>query len=652
MCGITGFLTPSSNQSSADLLGIVKRMSGQLEHRGPDDHGSWTDPASGLALGHRRLSVVDLSPEGHQPMVSADDRYVIVFNGEIYNFGILRQELEGLGHTFRGHSDTEVMLNAISQWGVQKATERFVGMFAFALWDKVARVLHLSRDRAGEKPLYYGWSGKTFLFASELKAMKVHPDWNGRIDRSAIALLMRHMYVPTPYSIYEGISKLLPGTILSIPVDNPKAAAAPVSFWDPREIAERCSGNPFTGTDQEALNELDGLLKQVIQGQMIADVPLGAFLSGGIDSSLVVAIMQQIAERPVRTFTIGFHEPGYNEAEFAKAVAAHIGTDHTELYVTPEEAMAVIPKLPSMYDEPFADSSQIPTHLVSQLARKSVTVSLSGDAGDELFGGYNRYFWARNIWGKVGWIPRELRRAAARGITTVSPERWDRAFDLFDSFIPRHLKYNVPGDKLFKLAEVLEVEHPEAMYRNLISSWKNPEELVLGTGESPTVLTDQSQWPKLPAFEQRMMYLDFVSYLPDDILVKVDRAAMATSLETRIPFLDHRVIEFAWRLPLSMKIRDGKGKWLLRTLLHKYVPAALIERPKTGFGVPVETWLRHSLRDWAEDLISEEKLVDQGFFDAKLVRLRWDEHLSGQRNWQYYLWPVLMFQAWLAQERR
>jgi asparagine synthase (glutamine-hydrolysing) len=645
MCGISGAL--QINSGNFEWSSTLQRMASVITHRGPDDSGIWFDAESGVGLAHRRLSIVDLSPEGHQPMFSADGRYVVVFNGEIYNFRQLRAELEGFGHQFRGHSDTEVMLAAICQWGLETAIKRFVGMFAFGLWDRQEATLHIVRDRIGEKPLYYGWSGEVFLFGSELKALRAHPAWRGEIDRQALALFMRHSYIPTPYSIYKNIYKLVPGTILSISAANRTGNVT--TYWSAKDVAEAGLRDLFKGDESEALAILEEKLRDAIAGQMIADVPLGAFLSGGIDSSLVVALMQAQSAAPVKTFTIGFHEAAYNEAEFARAVAAHLGTDHTELYVTPKETIDVIPRLPSLYDEPFADASQVPTFLVSQLTRRRVTVSLSGDGGDELFGGYNRYFWGRNIWNKVGWMPRELRKMAAAGITTVSPSTWDAAFQGLNPVLPATLKQRVPGDKLHKLAEVLAVEHPEAMYRNLVSSWKAPTDVVLQAQEPETILTDKQQWADLPDFVLRMMYLDLVTYLPDDILVKVDRAAMGVSLETRVPYLDHRVVEFAWRLPLAMKIRQGKGKWLLRQLLYKFVPPELIERPKTGFGIPIGDWLRGPLREWAEALLAEKRLQQEGFFDALSIRTKWDEHQSGHRNWQYYLWPVLMFQAWLEE---
>lgn len=649
MCGFVGFV--NLQHHGFDHEECLKRMTAALYHRGPDDEGRWFDPEVGIALGHRRLSIVDLSPEGHQPMASVSGRYQIVFNGEIYNFGELRQELEALHSRFRGHSDTEVMLAAFEAWGLEASVKRFVGMFAFALWDRKERVLHLVRDRLGEKPLYYGYTGTAFLFGSELKALRAHPTWRGDLDRDSLSLFMRHNYIPAPYTIYRGVHKLLPGTIASIREEDLKTLSVPTprAYWSARQAAEQGIRAPFTGNDAEAIEHLEELLRKSVRQQMIADVPLGAFLSGGIDSSTIVALMQAQSDKPVKTFSIGFNEEGYNEAEHAKTVAHHLGTDHTELYVTPEEAMAVIPKLPTLYDEPFSDSSQIPTFLVAQLARQHVTVSLSGDAGDELFAGYNRYLMGRSLWGKIGWMPKATREMASRALTAIPPATWDHALGALSPLLPKRFKQQRYGDKLHKLAEVLTVTSAEALYLDLMSHWKSPSSLVLGASEPLTALTDESRWAMLPEFTQRMMYLDSISYLPDDILVKVDRASMGVSLESRVPFLDHRVVEFAWQIPVSMKIREGKGKWLLRQVLYKYVPKELVERPKMGFGVPIDTWLRGPLRDWAEDLLSEKRLCEEGFFDPQPIREKWADHLSGRRNWQYYLWDVLMFQAWLSE---
>lgn len=662
MCGLTGFFQ-ASGFDSAQAHALSTRMGERIAHRGPDDLGVWLDANVGIALAHRRLSILDLSPAGHQPMVSVSGRYVIVFNGEIYNHLELRQEL-GKGTlppapspagvrgeiAWRGHSDTETLLAGFEAWGIEATLKKTVGMFAIALWDRAERILTLARDRMGEKPLYYGWQGKTFLFGSELKALKAHPAFRGEINRDAITLLLRHNYIPAPYSIYKGIRKLSPGTWLQIPFGMGRDAAQeeePQAYWSLRDVSRAGQAVPFAGSEVEAVDALEEILKRSIGLQMMADVPLGAFLSGGIDSSTVVALMQTQSTRPVKTFTIGFNEAGYNEAEDAKKVARYLGTEHTELYISPQEAMAVIPKLPTLYDEPFSDSSQIPTFLVSQMARRYVTVSLSGDAGDELFGGYNRYFQGRKIWNKIRRIPRPLRGLAAKMITSVSPQRLDRIAEAFSSMIPGELRAGRAGDKLHKLAEIIDKESPEALYKELVSHWKSPSSVVMDSHEPPTVISDRSQWADMDDFTLRMMYLDTMTYLPDDILVKVDRAAMGVSLETRVPFLDHNVVEFAWRLPLSLKVRNGQSKWILRQVLYKYVPAELIERPKMGFGVPIDTWLRGPLRDWAEELLNENRLRQEGFFEPAPIREKWVEHLSGKRNWQYHLWDVLMFQAWL-----
>jgi asparagine synthase (glutamine-hydrolysing) len=583
-------------------------------------------------------------------MVSSDGRHVIVFNGEIYNFRVLRANLEALGIRFRGYSDTEVLLAAIGEWGIDQTLDRANGMFAFALWDRGDRCLHLARDRVGEKPLYYGWVGGDFVFASELKALRAHPHWRGEVDRGALTLLLRHNYIPAPYSIYQGIRKLPPGHRLAL---SPSAgldreSTRPVPYWDARAVAEMGVRTPFRGTVEEAADELDALLRDAVRLRLEADVPVGAFLSGGIDSSVIVAMMRQESGQPVRTFSIGFHEAAYNEAHYAKAVAEHLGTEHTEFYVTPREAMKVIPRLPEIFDEPFSDSSQIPTFLVSEMTRRHVTVSLSGDGGDELFGGYNRYFLGRSLWNKIGWMPAAARARVAAAIRAVGPARTGRMLGAVQAALPARLRN--PGDKLDKLAEILAEPDSCGFYRGLVSHWKRPEKIVIGGYELPTMLTDRAAWARLDGFTQRMMCLDLISYLPDDILVKVDRASMAASLESRIPLLDPRLIEFAWRLPLDMKIRNGQGKWLLRQVLYRYVPARLIDRPKTGFGVPIDSWLRGPLREWGEALLDEARLRREGFFEAAPIRVKWEEHLSGRRNWHYYLWDVLMFQAWLERQ--
>lgn len=650
MCGFVGFLGGGPSDPTANK-NLLARMADTISHRGPDDSGYWSDEDRRIGLGHRRLSIVDLSPAGHQPMRSASGRYVIAFNGEIYNHLQLRDQLRSVGKApaWRGHSDTETLLAGFDAWGIQETIERAIGMFAFAVWDRETESLTLGRDRIGEKPLYYGWQGSgaasVFLFGSELKALRVHPAFENRINRSALCLQLRHNYIPAPYSIYEGVGKLPPGSILrlSLKMREPKVTR----YWSAVQTVASGMANPFVGSAEQTVNKLEALLKDAVRQQMMADVPLGAFLSGGIDSSTVVALMQAQSSRPVKTFSIGFHEESYNEAEHAKAVARHLGTDHTEMYVTAEQAMAVIPRLPAQYDEPFSDSSQIPTFLVSQLARKHVAVSLSGDAGDELFCGYGRYRMTANLWKKLAAVPLPLRRFAASSLTSISTQSWNRMAGVMGSVLPESFRSVNIGDKVHKGAVLLESKSVDSLYLSMVSHWQDPTQAVIGGHEPPTILTGDVGIDQSTDNIERLMALDLLSYLPDDILVKVDRAAMGVSLETRVPFLDHRVVEFAWRLPLNLKLRDGQTKWALRQVLYRYVPKALMERPKMGFGVPIGDWLRGPLRDWAEPLLDRARLQKEGFFDPAVIREKWDEHLSGRRNWQYHLWDVLMFQAWL-----
>lgn len=651
MCGLTGFLATAT--ASAEIGVYARRMVNTLAHRGPDDSGIWVDNEAGVALAHRRLSVLDLSSAGHQPMISPSYRFVVSYNGEIYNHLELRSEMEAeaLAPAWRGHSDTETLLAAVDTWGLEKTLEKCVGMFAFALWDSRERALTLVRDRIGEKPLYYGWIKDALVFGSELKAIRAYPGFDNRIDRRALALFLRYNYIPAPWSIYEGIWKLPPGCRVRFDAYNlaeeRNTPGHVQAYWSARDVAEAGMRKAFPGMEEEAAEELIRLIGRSLAGQRIADVPLGAFLSGGIDSSTVVALLQAQSTTPVRTFTIGFHEDDFNEAKQALDVARHLGTDHTELYVTAKEAQAVIPLLPTIYDEPFADSSQIPTYLVARLARQHVTVALSGDGGDELFGGYNRYFWVTRLWRWLTRVPVALRSSFVAAILAVPPMAWNRVFSALQPALPDEWKYGNPGDKLHKLAGLLDANRPEKVYHRLVSHWHDPARIVLGGTEPITLHMNESH--RLDSLDPvpRMMYLDLVTYLPDDILVKVDRAAMAVSLETRIPLLDHRIIEFAWSLPVSMKVRNGTGKWLLRRVLNRYVPRHLIERPKMGFGIPLDGWLRGPLRAWAEDLLSEERLSRQGYFDPFPIRKKWEEHLSGRRNWQYPLWDILMFQAWL-----
>src|SRR5438477_4209028 len=592
MCGITGVWDRRGRRSPDELAATAISMANAIAHRGPDGCAAWIDSEAGLALGHRRLSIIDLSPAGAQPMISSSSRFVISYNGEVYNADELRRELAASGINFRGHSDTEVILEAAAAWGVEPTVTRLIGMFAMALWDRCERTLFLVRDRLGIKPIYWAEFGGCFIFGSELKALRAECSWSAELDLSSLASYMRFGYVPTPRTIYAGAQKLPPGTILRL--SSSDRAPNFVSYWSLREVALRGQSARFRGSEEEAAEALDELLRDAVKRRMVADVPLGAFLSGGIDSSTVVAMMQAQSPRPVRTFSIGFHETGYNEGKHAAAVAKHLGTEHTDLYASPKHALDVIPQLADMYDEPFADSSQIPTYLVSKMTRQHVTVALSGDGGDELFAGYTRYFRAAALWHAIDAAPQPFRNIAASGLRALSPAAWSALGGL----IPEHQRPEQFGDKMHKLANVLAGE-PEAsaFYRQVVSLWVDPGRVLTRSEESPGPLGDANVREIVPDFVERMQYLDTLTYLPDDILTKVDRASMAVSLEARVPLLDHRVVALSWSLPPGMKAANGSGKRLLRRVLTRYVPQQLIDRPKKGFTIPVRDWLRNELRD-------------------------------------------------------
>lgn len=633
MCGISGFFTagPLGPEAPRDL----QAMNDSLTHRGPDDADVWHDADAGIALAHRRLSIIDLSPEGRQPMQSPSRRYVTVFNGEIYNFRELQADLIQLGATFRGHSDTEVLLAAIDAWGLDETLRRANGMFAFALWDRHERLLHLARDRIGKKPLYYGWAADAVVFGSELKALLAYARFEPRVDPHSLALFLRYNYVPAPWSMLRDVFKLQPGAVLTLSrADVRRGAGAHVPardtrrYWDAQLVVTSSLHAPLRDGADAVLERLDALLRDAVKLRMHADVPLGAFLSGGTDSSTTVALMQAQASRPIRTFSIGFHDERHDEAHLARAVAQHLGTDHTELYVTGEDALAVVPKLPSMFDEPFADSSQIPTFLVAQLARQHVTVALSGDGGDELFGGYGRYERAMKVWRWLQRVPNPVKQALAAALRNQAGREGRTS-------------------KLAQLANELRAQSLADVYRDRVSRWRYPDTVVLGGTEHPTPFTDIAQQLANDRSAHALMFLDLITYLPEDILTKVDRATMAVGLEARAPILDYRVIELAFRIPLELKIRDGEQKWILKRVLRRYLPDELVYRPKKGFGAPVAQWLKGPLREWASELLAPARIADQGYFQPGRIEQIWTDFLNGERKWHTHLWNVLMFQAWI-----
>ena len=639
MCGFGGFFDLAAALPPVDAETVVRRMADALTPRGPDDGQSWVDAEAGIALGFRRLAIRDLTPAGRQPMGSADGRHMVVFNGEVYNSDDLRPGLAARGVRFRGRSDTEVILEACAAQGAARAVQDFIGMFAIALWDGERRTLTLMRDRVGIKPVYYGRFGDVVLFGSQPRSLAEHPAWRAELDRDSLAAYLRYGYVPAPRSIFRNLRQLPPGHMVEIDANGRVSERC---YWNLQDIAAAGVADPLHLTDVQAADQLDALLRDAVRRRMLADVPLGAFLSGGIDSSLVVALMQAESERPVKTYSIGFHEARYNEAEHARRVAAHLGTDHHELYVEAGHALEVIPDIPEWYDEPFADSSQIPTFLVSELTRQHVTVALSGDGGDELFAGYNRYARARQLLGWVQGLPPGLRRGLANGLRAV-PTDWYAAVG---RLLTAGRRGRLLGDRAERMARLLDPATELKLYRDLVAQWPDPAALVPGSTEPESPIWRRETHAALADATDRMQLVDMLTYLPDDILTKVDRASMAVSLEVRVPILDHRVVELAWRLPQRFKVRDGQTKWLLRQLLYRYVPRELIERPKMGFGVPVDEWLRGPLRDWAEDLLSAQALAEDGLLDPAPIRALWAEHLTGKVDWQYRLWVILMFQAW------
>ncbi len=662
MCGIAGVFDTSGTTTQSELLDIGQRMGNRLTHRGPDAGDVWSDKNSGLVLAHKRLSIIDLSG-GAQPMSSSSGRYVLTYNGELYNYRELRAELVKRGITFRDHSDTEVLLAALSEWPIEKALSKVVGMFAFALWDQKEKKLILGRDRMGEKPLYYGWVGKSFVFSSELRAFDECPQWEKQIDIDALALFFRHNYVPDPHSIFRGIYKLPAASYLVVdvktskrspedfspfPVSELSSSFSPTVYWSAHGSLGEFSFSP--GSEVESASNLRQLLQSTIKDKLLADVPIGALLSGGVDSSLVTALIQEASPSAVETFSLGFDSEAHDEARYAKSVAAHLGTDHHEMYVSGKDVLAVVPEIPSIYDEPFADSSQIPTLLISRLARQSIKVALSGDGGDELFGGYNRYVWGQRLTKIRGATPLVTQKCYRLLVESLPPRVWNAIGRQAAMLVGPSRAIPMLGDKLYKSLHLIGRRDFLQSYTSLISIWQDSISLVIGSKQvGHGVRTSdilKSQFSEI----EKMMALDSLHYLPGDILVKVDRASMSTGLEVRAPLLDHRIVEFALKLPLELKLKNGIGKWLLRQVLYEYIPKPLIDRPKMGFAVPLADWLRGPLKNWASDLLDQQSLASQGVLNADLVSEKWREHLSGHRNWEHQLWGVLMFQSWMEKE--
>jgi asparagine synthase (glutamine-hydrolysing) len=645
MCGIAGFFTRNVNINYNTLL---TDMGLSLIKRGPDDFGIWFDSNKGIGLSHRRLSILDLTPTGRQPMISKNNRFALIFNGEIYNHNEIRLKLfnDFNFNDWQGSSDTETLLISLEFYGINQTISLLIGMFAIAIWDNLNNNLYLCRDRLGEKPLYYGWQNDSFIFASELKAFKKHPDFKNKIDKKALSLFFKFNYVPAPFSIYEDVNKLNPGSILKLDTNTNHSEIE--YYWNFESIINK-NNNEFKPSKFDYSIELRDLLIKSVKSQMQSDVPLGAFLSGGIDSSLIVALMQSISNVPIKTFTIGYDDLNYNEANHAKNIANYLKTEHTELILKPEEAISIIPKLAKIYDEPFADSSQIPTYFVCNLAKNNVTVALSGDGGDELFAGYNRYFLTNRMWPKLKLIPLQLRKILSKFLISISPQKWNYLHKNLSFILPKNLqRINNFGDKVLKIANVLSCSTQFELYDKFISHWTLEDNLVIGVTEID--YNKFNQFNQLGDIE-KMMAIDTLTYLPDDILVKVDRAAMSNSLETRVPFLDYRIVEYAWTIPLKNKLNNNYSKSIVRDILYSYVPKELIERPKMGFGVPIDNWLRGPLKNWAEELLNEHEIKNDGLLNYDIIKRKWDEHISGKRNWQYHIWDVLMFQSWYREQK-